>query len=43
MHTNILPRTFSAGEPHAVVTSTSGNLRPIASTCLNVLARGMAD
>src|SRR4051812_28105263 len=41
MHTNILPRTFSAGVPQAVVTSTSGNVRPICSTRLNPLARAM--
>lgn len=41
MHTNIFPRTFSVGCPHVVVTSTSGNVRPIASTSVNLLARGI--
>src|SRR5688500_12866028 len=43
MHTNILPRTFSAGFPHVAVTSTSGNVRPMASTGLNLLPRGIGD
>ena len=29
-HANIFPRAFSASAPHVVVTSTSGNVRPIA-------------
>jgi len=42
MHTNIFPRTFNAGFPYVVVTSTSGNVRPTDSTVLNVLRRGMS-
>src|SRR5688572_31169124 len=34
---NILPRTFSAGAPHVVVTSTSGSVRPIAIAASNPL------
>ena len=41
MHTNIFPRTFKVGWPHVVVTSTSGNVRPIDSTTLKELVRGM--
>src|SRR4029453_14524474 len=39
MHTNIFPCTFRAGWPHAVVTSTSGRARPMASTAANVYPR----
>jgi hypothetical protein len=38
---NILPRTFTAGWPYAVVTSTSGNRRAIDATALKVVPRGM--
>src|SRR5262245_2119376 len=41
MHTNIFPRTFSVGCPHDVVTSTSGSVRPILSTALKLVPRGM--
>ena len=34
---NIFPRTFSAGAPHVVVTSTSGNVRPMAIAASNPL------
>jgi hypothetical protein len=36
-HANIFPRTFSAGAPHVVVTSTSGNVRPMAIAASNPL------
>jgi hypothetical protein len=39
MQTNILPRTFRAGLPHVVVTSTSGSERPIDATALKVFPR----
>jgi hypothetical protein len=39
MQTNIFPCTFRAGWPHAVVTSTSGRARLIASTTANVCSR----
>jgi hypothetical protein len=32
---NIFPRTFNAGTPHVVVTSTSGRVRPIAIAASN--------
>ena len=38
---NVLPRTFTAGWPYAVVTSTSGNRRAIDATALKVVPRGM--
>ena len=40
IHTNILPRTFSVGFPHVVVSSTSGRVRPILSTSVNLLLPG---
>ena len=41
---NILPRTFSVGCPHEVVSSTSGNVRPTASTSLKLPpVRGMGS
>ena len=42
MHTNILPRTFSAGTPHEVVTSTSGSVRPMDATRLKLSPAGMS-
>jgi hypothetical protein len=36
MQANIFPRTFKVGWPQVVVTSTSGRVRPIASTALKV-------
>src|SRR5688500_17005699 len=41
MQTNILPRTFNVGLPHVVGTSTSGSVRPMDSTVLKLLLRGM--
>jgi len=41
MQTNIFPRTFNAGVPHVVATSTSGRARPIDSTVLKLLPRGI--
>ena len=42
LHTNIFPRTFSAGLPYVVVTSMSGGVPPMDSTVLSVLPRGMS-
>ena len=42
MHTNIVPRTFSAGLPQVVVCSTSGSVRPMAATGANGSARRLA-
>jgi hypothetical protein len=42
MHTNIFPCTFRTGWPHAVVTSTSGRARPIASTAANECPRRLS-
>src|SRR5215207_8560600 len=39
MQTNIVPRTFSVGWPHVVVSSTSGRVRPMAATGANGSAR----
>ena len=41
-HTNILPRTFNVGFPQVVVISTSGNVRPMDSTALKPVRRGIA-
>ena len=43
MHTNIRPRTFSAGLPHVVVTSTSGSVRPIAATVWKLVGRSLLE
>jgi hypothetical protein len=43
MHTNIFPRTFSAGSPYIVVTSTSGKVRPMDSTVLKLLLYAIAQ
>ena len=43
MQANIRPRTLSDGWPHEVVTSTSGNVRPIASTGLNRFTGAIAS
>src|SRR5437867_3144357 len=40
MQTNILPRTFSVGDPQVVVSSTPGSVRPIARTRSNPVRRG---
>jgi len=38
---NILPRTFKVGWPHVVVNSTSGSVRPMDSTVLKLVRRGI--
>src|SRR4051812_41718807 len=40
MHASSLPRTFSAGAPYIVLSSTSGRVRPIARTRAKVVDRG---